>query len=113
MFAIVQNVLFSPQSHSCCDTLTFYIAVIFGPVLLSFLWFSGTIAVGSTDTPNKEFWESKCTLIPASVAYITVTMGSVEDRFKPAAGETYCSMLVSNKQQAPVVEPSNKRMGDA
>ena len=62
--------------------------------------FSETLVatVGSSDTTDAAFWKSKCASVPASAAYITVTMGSVKDRFRPKAGETYCSMLVSNNK---------------
>jgi hypothetical protein len=55
-----------------------------------------TIAETSGGLTPAAFWASKCTAIPSETGYVTVTMGSAVDHFKPAAGHTFCEMLESN-----------------
>ena len=45
---------------------------------------------------GKSFWEGKCTQIPDEAEYITITIGTVTDYFRPLQDKTFCDMLTSN-----------------
>ena len=45
---------------------------------------------------GKAFWQEECEKIPEEAAYITLTIGTISDYFRPKEGKTFCEMLTCN-----------------
>lgn len=57
---------------------------------------STLVTVNAASRADKRFWRSYCHKIPADAVALRLTMGTLEDYYRPMMGSSWCEMLQSN-----------------
>lgn len=80
----------APTTGSGSDGITTTTAPTTTPVYLA------NFADGTTDSEAE--WAVKCQELPASAAYVKISINGCDDYFKPTAGNSMCDMLTSKNK---------------